>query len=217
LEPAQVYHIENPVSDRFFDIVSQPEPMRILCPVRVIPRKGLLFALRALPELRKEFPGVELRIAGESLAMPSYLATCQSFIARHGLGENVRFLDTLTPSEMADEYARCTLMVLPSIQETAPVTVGEAMAAGVPIVATRVGGVPHMVQDGLTGLLVNYGDVDGLTAALRRVLTDVPLRQSMARAARGRANERFRLSVVAERTAQVYEQVLARAIGGDSK
>jgi glycosyltransferase involved in cell wall biosynthesis len=169
-----------------------------------------MFALQPLPELGKEFPALQLRIAGESLAMPPYLEACQSFIARQGLAQHVRFLDNLSMSELAEEYARCTLMLLPSMEETAPVVIGEAMASGVPIVATRVGGVPYMVQDGVTGLLVDYGDVDGLTAALRRMLIDAPMRQAMGQRARSAAEQRFRLAAVAERTKQVYQQAAGK-------
>ena len=209
LRPAHVHHIENPVDDTFFDAVRQEEPGRILCPARVVPRKGVLFLLQALPGLLREFPSLQLRIAGESLAMPSYHAACQSFIAREGLAQHVCFLDNLSMTELTEEYARCTLMVLPSMQETAPVVIGEAMAVGVPVVATRVGGVPHMVRDEATGLLVDYGDVGGLTAALRQMLADAEMRRVMGQRARSQAEQRFRLALVAERTRQVYEDILA--------
>ncbi|MDH7485894.1 MAG: glycosyltransferase family 4 protein [Anaerolineae bacterium] len=207
LRPARVHCIENPVEDLFFETVRQEEPARLLCPARVIPRKGILFLLQALPPLLREFPALQLRIAGQAQAMPTYFEACQSFIARQGLGRHVRFLDNLSLAEMAEEYARCTLVVLPSQQETAPVVIGEAMAVGVPVVATRVGGVPHMVQEGVTGLLVDYGDVDSLAVALRRLLSDSALRQAMGRQARAQAEQRFRLSLVAERTKQVYEDI----------
>jgi glycosyltransferase involved in cell wall biosynthesis len=174
----------------------------------VIPRKGLLFALQALSRLLPGFPQLELRVAGETLAMPSFLATCRSFIEAHGLGRHVRFLDNLGIPQLADEYAACSLMLLPSMQETAPVVIAEAMAAGAPIVATRVGGVPHMVEDGMTGLLVDYGDVDGLVAALSRLLSDSALRSTLVQRGRAQAEQRFRLPTVASRTRRVYEQVL---------
>jgi len=189
LKPRHVYHLENPVDDRFFDVVRREEPLRLLCPVRVIPRKGLLFALQ-----------------------PSYLEACQEFIARHGLTKHVQFLDNLNMSELAGQYARCTLMLLPSMQETAPVVIGEAMAAGVAIVATRVGGVPHMVQDGVTGHLVDYGDVSSLSGALRSLLADADLRQAMQKSARAQAERRFRLAVVAERTRDVYTSILDTSV-----
>jgi len=208
LRPAHVHPIENPVDDLFFDAVRQEEAERILCPTRIIPRKGVLFLLQALSKLVREFPTLQLRIAGESLAIPSYFAACQSFIAREGLARHVRFLDNLSMAELAEEYARCALMVLPSMQETAPVVIGEAMAVGVPVIATRVGGVPHMVQDGVTGLLVDYGDVEGLTAALRQLLADAEMRRTMGALARTQAERRFRLASIAGRTKQVYEAIL---------
>jgi len=211
LRPARVHPIANPVDDLFFAAGRQEEPARLFCPARVIPRKGILFLLQALPPLLRQFPALQLRIAGQAQAMPSYFEVCQSFIARQGLGQHVRFLDNVSLAEMAGEYARCTLAVLPSMQETAPVVIGEAMAVGVPVVATRVGGVPHMVQEEATGLLVDYGNVDSLTAALHRLLNDDALRRAMGQQARAQAEQRFRLSLVARRTKQVYEDILARS------
>jgi glycosyltransferase involved in cell wall biosynthesis len=210
LASARVRHIDNPVDDSYFDIRRAEEPCRILCPVRVIPRKGLLFALQALPGLLSEFPNLQLRVAGEKAAMPSYQAACQSFIQDQGLAPHVRFLGNLSAAELAEEYAHCTLMLLPSMQETAPVVIGEAMAAAVPIVATRVGGVPYLLQHGSTALLVDYGDTDGLVAALRGLLRDSSLRHALGSRGRIQAEDRFRLSVVADRTVQVYEEIADR-------
>jgi glycosyltransferase involved in cell wall biosynthesis len=71
-----------------------------------------------------------------------------------------------------------------------------------------------MLQDGATGLLVDYGDVDGLATALRTLLSDAALRHAMGERGRAQAASRFRLSAVAERTWQVYEQVLEETRGG---
>jgi glycosyltransferase involved in cell wall biosynthesis len=213
LRPRQVHHIENPVDDLFFQVSRREEPLRILCPVRVIPRKGLLLGLQALLALRQDLPALQLRVAGETLAMPDYYEACQSFIAAHGLQEQVLFLDHLSAAQLAEEYARCTLMLLPSMQETAPVVIAEAMAAGVPVVATRVGGVPNMVQHGITGWLVDHRDIDGLTAALRHLLRHAPLRRAMGQQARAMAEKRFRVAAVAERTKQVYQNILSRSAG----
>lgn len=208
LRPRRVHHIENPVDDRFFEVTRQEQPLRLLCPVRVIPRKGLLLGLQALLALREQFPALQLRVAGETMAMPDYYRTCRSFVAEHGLQGQVAFLDHLSVAELAEEYARCTLMLLPSMQETAPVVIGEAMAAAVPVVATRVGGVPHMVQHGITGWLVDYGDVDALVVALSHLLSHAPLRRAMAHEARAQAEKRFRLASVAARTKQAYQTIL---------
>ena len=84
----------------------------------------------------------------------------------------------------------------------------QAMAARVPVVATRVGGVDYLVDHGRTGFVVEFGDVEGLAGAMSRVLTDADLRTQMGEAGRVEADRRFRAEVVARQTRQVYDQVL---------
>ncbi len=110
---------------------------------------------------------------------------------------------------MVEEYARCAVLALTSKQETAPVAVAEAMAAARPVVATRVCGVPYMVEEGRSGLLVEYGDTHALAQALTRVLTDEAQRARMGRRAREIAQARFRTDYIAAETHSVYQQILS--------
>ena len=110
---------------------------------------------------------------------------------------------------MPDVLRTATALVLPSMQENVPMVVAEAMAAGVPVVASRVGGIPEMVEDGVTGLLVPPGDVAALQRALSRVLGDRTAASAMGAAARKRAAERYAAPEVARATAAVYREVLA--------
>ena len=92
---------------------------------------------------------------------------------------------------LPDEYRRSDLFVLPTLADNTPVTLMEAMACGVPAVATSVGGVPEIVDPGKSGLLVPAGDVPALTAALERLLADPDARKRMGAAGRQVAESRF--------------------------
>lgn len=85
--------------------------------------------------------------------------------------------------------------------------IAQAMAAGKPVVATPVGGVPAMMRDGETGYLVGVGDIDGLAAVLLRLLRDPALRDEMGRAGREFAIENYRADLVARRTYNVYREI----------
>lgn len=216
LTRARFHDIENPVDDRFFDVPAAMAQAfddaagpRLLCVARVIPRKDILTLIRAFARVREGFPGVTLEIAGQDDADPAYAAACREEIGRLGLAGGVRFLGGMFGVELAACYARADLVLLTSRQETAPVVVAEAMAAGRPVVATAVGGVPFLVTDGQTGLLAPPGNAAGLADAALALLRDPARRQAFGVAARAAARQRFSLAAVVERTLALY-QTLAR-------
>ncbi|HUT16099.1 MAG TPA: glycosyltransferase family 4 protein [Anaerolineae bacterium] len=205
----RVYRIENPVDDRFFSVThAEGERATILYAGRVIRRKGLLELLRALTKVREAVPQVRLRVAGESESDLAYLDTCQQFLADHELERVVTFLGSLTVEQMVKEYARCTVFALPSKQETAPVVVAEAMAAGRPVVATRACGMPYMVAHEESGLLAEYGDTVGWGRALTGLLSDPALACRMGRKGRDLAQARFSPDAVARATRDVYRELV---------
>jgi glycosyltransferase involved in cell wall biosynthesis len=126
-----------------------------------------------------------------------------------GLARNVKLLGALPEERLLEEYRRATVLVLPSSQETSPMVISEAMAVGVPVVATRTGGIPALVADGETGSLVGVGDVAALADRLVRILRDDTSARAMAGAARIVAAERFEPAAVATRMHDVYLSALA--------
>lgn len=213
----RAYLVENPCDERFFAVTRAPRAGAILFAGAAIQRKGVLPLIRAFQRVHQQMPGAELRIAGSLTVEPDYARACQE-TARTLLpqrGEAVSFVGPLSRDELAAEYATCALAVLPSFQETAPVALEEAMAAGAPVVATRVGGIPWMIADGETGYtlpapLTAAGDPESLADLLLRALHD-PQAEALGQRARQAARERFHASVVAQRTWEVYCQVLGRA------
>jgi glycosyltransferase involved in cell wall biosynthesis len=111
--------------------------------------------------------------------------------------------------DVAEQLAASDVFVLASRSEGMPVSVLEAMAAGLPVVASAVGGVPELALDGETALLVPPGDVGALTRALERLLGDADLRRRLGAAGRRRVLERFALDAFRDAHLQVYEDVLA--------
>lgn len=207
---ARMHLVENPVADAYFDLPDLSQPGAILCAARIIRRKNVLGLLQAFVELRRLAPSAQLRLAGEEHSEPAYAAQCRQFVAEQGLGEAVTFLGWLDEPAMQAEYSRCTCLALPSWQETAPVAIAQAMAAGKAIVASDVGGVRYLLSDGAAGLLVQPGDSAGLADALRRLLQDQSLSQQLGSAARRAAERRFRASAVAAQTAAIYREIISR-------
>jgi glycosyltransferase involved in cell wall biosynthesis len=121
-------------------------------------------------------------------------------------GANVVF--TGFRGDMPGVYASLDELVQPSYREGMPMTILEAMATGIPVVATRVGAAADVIEDGRTGLLVDAGDVAGLTAAVRSLLDEDLLRQAMGRAAQEAVEREFTLDRMAQRYAEQYRGVL---------
>ena len=196
------------MADAYFDLPASDEPATILVAARIIRRKNILGLLQAFAQVHQEAPGIRLRLAGERHYEPDYATQCQQFVVEHGLEDAVDFLGWLDETSMRAEYSRCAVAALVSWQETAPVAIAQAMAAGKGVVASDVGGVRYLLADGRAGLLVQPDDVDGQAAALRRLLFDADLRRQLGEAARREAQARFRVDVVAARARAVYEQVI---------
>jgi glycosyltransferase involved in cell wall biosynthesis len=114
-------------------------------------------------------------------------------------------------SDVAEQLAQSDVFVLASRSEGMPLSVLEAMAAGLPVVASSVGGIPELVVSGETGLLVRPGDIDALAAALHTVLADRELRRAMGDAGRARAQHLFDLPGFRAAHVRLYREALSRA------
>jgi len=206
---ARFHRVDNPLPERFFTLPNNREESgRLLFAGTIDERKDVIGLLQAIDLVRRRVVGVRLRIAGRS-TQPQYLEHVRRLVATLDLGEHVSLLGLLESEAMLEEYARCAAVVLASHQETAPMAVTEAMAAGKPVVATSVGGVPDLVEDGGSGLLVEAGDPTALADALVRLLDDHELRSRMG--ARGRVlAQRFRVDRIAAQYRELFYDVAGK-------
>ena len=181
-------------------LASAGEPI-ILYAGRLIPWKGVQYAISALAEV----PGAILVIAGEG----HYRPTLEEQARVAGLAGRVRFLGAVPHEELPRLLAVSDVLVATSFaSETFGIALVEAQACGVPVVASRFGGFPEVVQDGVTGLLVPPQDPAALAGALRAVLADPERRRQMGQAGQCWVREQFHWEQVAERVLEAYREVL---------
>lgn len=153
-------------------------PTRVLCVGRLVPVKGQLLLVRALAQLAGDGSAWSLDLVGEGPSRPAIEAE----VARLDGLVAVKLWGALGEDEMRARYLDADIFCLPSFGEGLPVVLMEAMAMGVPVVTTRIAGIPELVRDGESGLLIAPGSQDELVAALRRVAADESMRARLAEA-----------------------------------
>jgi glycosyltransferase involved in cell wall biosynthesis len=163
--------------------------------------------LRAAARVVSMLPNVEFVLAGDGHLRPAL----ETLARRLGLAENTRFLGER--SDIPEVMAALDVMVLFSLSESLPNVVLEAMAAGVPVVASRVGGVPELVRHEETGLLITPGDEDELAAAIVHLLTQPSVRVHYGKRAREVAKANFDVEYVTQQYQELYLQLLAEKLG----
>lgn len=182
---------------------------RLVIVGRLVPRKGVAEAIRALAGI----PDAELVVVGGPAAgeLDSYPEVCRlrAVAESAGVAGRVRFTGQLPHAELPAVLHSADLLLAVPWYEPFGIAPLEAMACGLPVVASAVGGMLDTVLDGQSGLLLEPGDSTALAAAVSGLLDDLPRRQRMAEAAVRRARECYSWSAVAARTEQCYESVLA--------
>ncbi|MBI4241885.1 MAG: glycosyltransferase [Candidatus Rokubacteria bacterium] len=169
---------------------------------RLVPVKGHTVLLRALAGLRTR-PDV-LLVAGEGPLRGALEADCR----RLGLEGTVVFLGFR--DDIATVLYASDLLVLPSLSEVLPMAVLEAMAIGLPVVATRVGGIPELIEDGREGWLVDPDDPEALRVALEAALADPAARAARGSAARRRVEREFTSEAMVHATLAAYARAMER-------
>ena len=180
-----------------------PDDRLILMPAVFRKDKGHEVLLEALPALKARLPSVRILFAGGGERQAALRLQARSH------GDAVRFLGPR--GDIPDLLAASDLVVLPSLSEALPTALIEAAAAGRPVVATRVGGVPEVVKDGRTGRLIPPNDPAALVEAVATLLTDNEQARTFGKAARHFAQKRFAIDLQVERTLALWTNVVAGA------
>jgi glycosyltransferase involved in cell wall biosynthesis len=168
-------------------------------------RKGAAELVEAVAQLRGEGISIELEFAGKE-EFRGEEAELRVRVREAGLTGFVRFHGVLGTAALRELYESSHVFALPSQSEGLPMALLEAMAFGLPVVATRVGGIPDVIEDGESGLLIQPARTGELADALRLLTSDPRLRERLGKQARARVQEFASAEIVAERWRTIYSQ-----------
>lgn len=199
--------VYQPNIQRFRDEYDLKQTRIILFVGRIGLAKGLDTLVDAIPSvLAQSGSDVQFVLIG-----PDWGDRCVLEARARGLGvdANVLFTGALVGDQLIDAYHAAEVVVLLSRFDASPIVLVEAMAAGKPIIATHVGGIPDIVQDGVNGLLVEPGDAGAAASAINRILSDRGLAKRLGQAGKALVREKYQWSQIAGQVASLYAELLS--------
>lgn len=202
----RLWSIANPIDGEFFEIpLPQPDGLRLICVGTVSPRKNqilLVQACRLMAELGIQF---QCRIIGEIL--PEMGARIGEMIAEAGLSNQIVLTDRVQQKDLLEHYRWSNAVVLPSLEETSPLSLIQAMACGRCVFGARAAGIPALLQQGRYGTLFDPQTPQSLFQSLADFVKNPASYWALAEAGRKHASSTFRPSAVAGLTHQLYERI----------
>jgi glycosyltransferase involved in cell wall biosynthesis len=201
----RMHVIPQGINECFFSINCSAHSNNVLSVGAIGERKGHLLTLRAFERVREMGLEAKLIIVG-SVADKSYLQSLQKAIEESVYSKDIVLNVDLSDKDLKQMYQMAHLFALHTEEESQGIVFAEAMATGMPIVSTNVGGVPFVVQDGIWGLLSNYGDVESYVSHLAVLMKDKSIWQSFSSSAKQVSN-RYHWSDICERIIALYKAV----------
>ena len=160
-----------------------------------------------MPKILGESPDANFIFAGDDCGLQQH---CEDIVADSGMSQKVTFIAGLSRDQIVKQFRSATVCVFPALWENYPYPCLEAMAAGCAVVACDVGGFRDIIEDGVSGILVDAGDSDALADAVTEIIANDKLRNSLRQNAPGRIRATCDSQQVAERSLEIYRRVLGQ-------
>jgi len=199
--------IENPVSDIFFDQEKQEKEGLLLFPGIINPRKNQIALIKALCLLKKEQVQFHCVLPGP-ITDQGYHDNLMNMIKKYGLEQDVTIPGSVPFEHLLSLYRQASVLVLTSLQETAPMILSEAMAGGTPVIASRISGIPYMVSEGNSGYLIDPHSPEEIAQQTALLLTDDSLRKKFGKESRRIAQSRWKSEIIVNKQLQEYGKLL---------
>ena len=199
--------IYNAVPREWFQIGRRERGNVLLFVGRLSEVKGVEYLVEAMVTVKRDFPDVRLLLVGDG----ELKGRLQRKVRNLGLRESVTFEGDLDESMLLTLYSMATAFVLPSLYENCPFSILQAFASGVPVVATRIGGVSELIDDAESGLLTPPRDTARLASAISRMLADTQLRRKISDKAKEFAYKNLQLKTAIDRLERIYSDLANRS------
>ena len=201
---ARVVVIYNPIAvdDALVRTEGSAERLNILFLGRLGQRKGIYDLLQAMVRLRERLPGVRLVCGGDG-----EIDEVRARAVALGIEDSVAVVGWITGAAKQDLLEQASVYVLPSYNEGLPMAILEAMAAGIPVVASNVGGIPDAIEDGVDGFLIPPGDIELLSKRLEALLLDPHFGRLIGLRGQQKAQKKFAAVVIFEALGELYREL----------
>lgn len=204
---ATIHYMPEAIHPLYFATPRQsPEVPTVTFVGSLVDRKGIGILIQAIPDVLRQIPAAKFLIIGGG--NQDYVNSLKLWANQRGISKQVSWLGSQTPTVIASKLAQSSVFVLPTFMDNSPNSLCEAMAMGLPVISTEVGGVPSLIEEGETGFLIPADNVKRLTQAILRMLKDDQLARQMGQKSQVIANERHLPANVARTTLNVYKTIL---------
>lgn len=180
----------------------------VLCPRRLAPKNGVIYLVKAIPQIIAINENIKFMIVGEG-GFKKERTEMEDLLTDISLRNKVIFTGDIPNHEMPEFFAASDIVVLPSLMEATSIAGLEAMASSKPLIGTTVGGIPHIIEDNVTGILVPPRNSEALASSILFLVQNEDQREFMGLNARKKAEAEFSWDIIAKKTLQVYERLLA--------
>lgn len=199
---SNIYVIPNGISCDRFEVENMEIENRLLFVGGIEPRKSLLNLFKAIHLIKDDYPNLQLHIVG-NIRKKEYYKDLFKYVVDNNLSKQIYFKGSLSHEDLVREYSECSVFVFPSKEESQGIVLLEAMAAGKPVVATNVGGIPYVLDDGITGLLAEHGNVEDLASNIQKLLNNKDLRSTFGHNGKKKAKS-FLNKRISEKYCEIY-------------
>lgn len=202
---SSIFSISNGIQPEWLKIESKFIEGRVLFVGRILPIKGIENLIKSISMIKKEKKEINLHIVGPHLDI-EYFEKLKKLVHELNIEESVYFMGPLFGNRLFQEYSESQVFVLPSHDESNPFVLIEAMASGIPIVATGVGGIPYLIVEGENGYLVKDNDVENLSKKIIYLIDQKDVWNKISKRNREKAKS-YLWSNIARQTTTIYKKV----------